>query len=387
MKTRLSLALPLRLAAAALALASFGRPAQAQIVHQFVALHEQCPPSVWFQALTNGQPAAAGHAGMLALGMQPYASAGFPPALWGGWFRWTQQGAFLSYASGTLGTTEIHDPAGAPILDVRGACALASSLDVMVDVMTGDIFAVTLYSGLYFWTPGHVYLLLVGGPPTVYEIVDPAGAAIPGVRGIACLAAEVDDLNPLPTVTDAVLFSGAAIFNDAHLYVARTFGSLAIDEVTSGGSPIPLVRGVMPMGGHADTLALAAGSYFWTPGHAYQMVNGVGGITLTELLSPAGAALSGVWGITRQTPEWTGAGSFGGAATLFTAGAQFFTNTFGPIPVQEVPKPGGGSLTSDVHIAGNHSMLRQGGGLMEVFALFTPAGGGSKRGTVIGLGQ
>src|SRR4030095_14332939 len=125
----------------------------------------------------------------------------------------------------------------------------------------------------------------------------------------------------------------------------------------------------------------------------------VGGITTTELFSPAGPALSGVWGITRQTPEWSGSGSFrgaaalftarapecsasaacGGAATIFTAGAQYFTNTFGPIPVQEVPKPGGGSLTSDVHIAGNHSMLRQGGGLMEVFALFTAAGRGSQR--------
>jgi hypothetical protein len=385
MKSVTRLIRSLRLAAAALALVSFGRPAQAQIIHQFVQLHEECPSTVWFQALTLGQPAADGHAGMLALGMQPYASPGFPAALWGGWFSWTQQGAFLSYASGTLGTTEILSPAGAPILDVRGACALASSLDVMVDAATGNIFAVTLYSGLYFWTPGHVYLLLVGGPPTVYEINDPAGAPIAGVRGIARLAAEVDDLDPLPTVTNAVLFSGAAVFTDTRLFVARTFGSLATDEITSGGASIPLVRGVLPMGGHADYLALASGSYFWTPSHVYQMVTGAAGITASELFTPAGAPISGTWGMTRQTTAWSGFGLFGGAATIFTPSVQYFTNTFGPIPVQEVPRPGGGTLVSDVHVAGNHSMLRQGGALNEVFALFTPAGGGSKRGTVIGL--
>ncbi len=358
-----------------------------QTIHQFVPVHEDCPPMVWFQALNQGQPAASGHSGMLALGMQPYASPGFPPALWGGWFSWTEQGAFLSYASGTIGTSEIRDPAGATITDVHGACALASSLDVMVDAATGDIFAVTLYSGLYFWTPNHVYLLLVGGPPTVYEITDPAGAPITGVRGIARLAAEVDDLDPLPTVTNAVLFSGALIFNDTRLFLTRTFGSIATSEISSGGASIPLVRGVLPMGGHADSIALASGAYLWTPGHVYQLLTGVAGVTLSELLAPAGGAIANVWGMTRQTPEWSGAGTFGGAATIFTPAVQYFTNTFGPLPVQEVPRPGGGSLTSNVHVAGNHAMLHQGGGLMEVFALSTPAGGGSKRGTVIGLGQ
>jgi len=376
-----------RLAAAALALACIALPAPAQVVHQWVPLHEASPSTVWFQSLTNGQPAANGHAGMLALGMQPYASPGFPPALWGGWFSWTSQGALLSYASGTLGSTEILSPAGAPIVDVLGACALASSLDVMIDAGTGNIFAVTLYSGLYFWTPSHVYLLLVGGPPTVYEITDPAGAPIAGVRGIACLAAQVADLDPSPLVTAAVLFSGAAIFTDARLYVARTFGGLATDEVTLAGAPVPLVRGVLPMGGNADTIALASGAYVWTPGHVYLLQTGVGGITLSELFLPSGAPISGTWGITRQTPEWSGAGLFGAAATIFTPGAQLFTNTFGPIPVQEVLRPGGGSVVSDVHVAGNHAMLRQGGALNEVFALFAPAGGNSKRGTVIGLGQ
>lgn len=360
-----------------------------QIVHQFTPLHEAAPSMVWFQALNSGQPAANGHSGMLALGMQPYASPGFPPALWGGWFSWTPQGAFLSYASGTIGTSEIKDPAGATIPDVHGACALASSLDVMVDAATGDIFAVTLYSGLYFWTPNHVYLLLVGGPPTVYEITDPAGAPIAGVRGISCLAAEVDDLDPSPLTTVALLFSGALIWNDAHVYLARTFGMIATSELTDPSSAlaIPLVRGVLPMGGHADSIALTSAAYLWTPTRVYRLGTSAAGTSLSELLAPAGGSIANVWGMTRQTAEWSGSGSFGGAATLFTPAVQYFTNTLGPIPVQEVPRPGGGSLTSDVHVAGNHAMLHQAGGLMEVFALFTPAGGGSKRGTVIGLGQ
>src|SRR5262245_9910514 len=93
-----------------LALSALLAPARAQIVHQFVQLPGESPEMVWFQALNSAsQPAATGHSGMLALGMEAYASPSFPPALWGGWFSWTPAGAYLSYAGGTLSTTDIHD--------------------------------------------------------------------------------------------------------------------------------------------------------------------------------------------------------------------------------------------------------------------------------------
>jgi hypothetical protein len=47
----------------------------------------------------------------------------------------------------------------------------------------------------------------------------------------------------------------------------------------------------------------------------------------------------------------------------------------------------GTSIRTDVKIAGNNAMLRQAGGLSEVYALRSPAPGSSQRGTVIGLGQ
>jgi hypothetical protein len=68
----------------------------------------------------------------------------------------------------------------------------------MVDARTGDIFAVTLYSGLSS-DADHV-LLLVGGVPTVYG--DDAGRApIANVRGIARLAARVLDMDTGPQST------------------------------------------------------------------------------------------------------------------------------------------------------------------------------------------
>src|SRR5258708_7369808 len=129
MKLSISILVSLRRLAALSVLLALVTSARAfDTYHQFMQLQGDCPSSVWFQALSNGQPATSGHSGMLALGMEPIAPPGFPPALWGAWFTWTPNGALLSYASGTIGSTVINDPSGAPITDVHGAAYLASAL-------------------------------------------------------------------------------------------------------------------------------------------------------------------------------------------------------------------------------------------------------------------
>jgi hypothetical protein len=111
----------MKLVRIALALAGLLVPARADVYHQFVQLPGNDPQMVWFQALnTVSQPAAAGHSGMLPLGMEPFASPGFPAALWGGWFSWTPAGAYL--VRGRHAVDDGHpDPSGAAITDVRGA--------------------------------------------------------------------------------------------------------------------------------------------------------------------------------------------------------------------------------------------------------------------------
>jgi hypothetical protein len=369
-----------------LALTSFLAPARADVDHQFVQLPGGDPQMVWFQALnTLSQPAAAGHSGMLPLGMEAYASPGFPPALWGGWFSWTAAGAYLSYAGGTLSTTDIHSPSGAAITDVRGATYLASALDVMVDAGTGDIFAVTLYSGLLFWTPSHVYLLLVGGVPTVYEVTTPAGAPIANVRGIARLAAQVLDMDTGPAV-DAVLWSGAMIYTDTQLFLTRTHTVVSTSEITLGGASIANVRGVLPLGGKATPIALDAAAYVWTKSKLILHVAG-GTSSTGEVLDPSGAPIADVWGMTRCGSAWSGSGTYHCAATIFQPTRQLFVNTIGAVAVQESFTGTGTSIRSDVKVAGNNAMLRQGGSLMEVYAIRSPGGGSSQRGTVVGLGQ
>ena len=370
----------------ALALALLISSARADIVHQFTQLPGGNPPMVWYQGLNSSSlPAAAGHSGMLALGMEPYASPGFPPALWGGWFSWTPAGAYLSYAGGTISTTDIHDPSGATITDVRGAVYLASALDVMIEIPSNDIFAATLYSGVLFWTPSHVYLLLVGGVPTVYEVTKPGGGAITNVRGIARLAAQVLDMDMGPDV-DAVLWSGAMIYTDTQLFLTRTHTVISTEEITLGGSSIANVRGVCPLGGSATPSLLSAAAYVWTRSKLYLHVAGASSLT-GEVLDDAGASINEIWGVTRLGSPWNGSGMYPCAASIFQPTRQLFVHAIGPIAVHESLTGTGTSIRTDVKIAGNNAMLRQAGGLSEVYALRSPAPGSSQRGTVIGLGQ
>jgi hypothetical protein len=359
--------------------------ARADIYHQFVPLPEESPPMVWFQAQGASLPASSGHAGMLSLGMEAYASPGFPPALWGGWFSWTGEGAYLSYAGGTLSTTDILTPGGAVIPDVRGATCLASALDVMVDGATGDIFAVTLYSGLLFWTPEHLYLLLVGGTPTVYEVTSPAGGPIAGVRGVSRMAAQVIDLDAGPAI-DAVLFSGALVYTDSQLFLTRTHSVISTSEILLGGASVPSVRGVLSLGGNANPVALDAGAYVWTRSKVLLYVAGASSYT-AEVLDPSGASLSDVWGMTRQGRKWSGSGTFSGAATLFTPARQYFLTTLGTTGVTEVTTGSGAAIHSSVKVVAASTMLHQAGGLYEVLAQRSVTGSLSQRGTVIGLGQ
>jgi hypothetical protein len=359
--------------------------AHADHIHQFQPLPSDTPQMVWFQALNNNQPAASGHAGMLSLGMEPYASPGFPPALWGGWFSWTGEGAYLSYAGGSISTTEIHDPVGAAITDVRGALSLASALDVLVNAADGSIDGATLYSGVLFWTPTHLYLLLVGGPPTVYEVTAPGGGPIAGIRGVARMAARIIDMDDTESV-NAVLWSGALVYTDTQLFLTRTHTIISTTEITFGGASIAGVRGVLPMGGDANPSALSAAAYVWTRTKVLLHIAGASSST-SEIHDPAGASINETWGMSRQTRAWNGLGFFGGAATIFQPTRQLFHTTLGPLGVQEVLNSTGAPIRSDVRVVGNNALLHQAGGLMEVYALRAPAGGGSQRGTVIGLGQ
>jgi hypothetical protein len=375
----------LNLAFSSLALAAaLLTPARAQIYHQFVPLEGDCPSAVWYAPGDRGAPAAGGHSGMLALGMEAYASTGFPPALWGGWFSWTGEGAYLSYAGGTISTTDILSPSGAALNDVRGAVYLASGLDVLVVAATGDIFAVTLYSGVLFWTPSHVYLLLVGGVPTVYEVTAPGGGPIAGVRGIARLAAQVIDHDPLPTVTNAILWSGALIYTDTQVFLTRTHTTISTTEVTDAGHSIDGVRGVLSMGGIADPIQLAAAAYIWTKDEL--LLHATNPSATTEILGPTGAPLADVWGMVRHGRPWDGTGTFTGAASLFAPEHQYFMTTLGPVGLREVLTGTAAAIRSDVRVVANNSMLRQASGSLEVAAVRTTSTG-SQRGTVVGLGQ
>lgn len=356
-------------------------------VHQFVPLPATDHQMVCFEAQKEGGALAhVGHAGMLPLGMRPYASPGFPPALWGAWFTWSHEGALLTYASGTLGSTAITDPAsGAPLTSIRGATSVASALDVIVEAATGNIVAATLYSALYFWTPGHLYLLLVGGPPTVYEVTF-AGAAIEGVRGVATLAAHIEDTDPAPTVMASLLLSGALVSTDSRLILVKTDGTLVVGEVTFAGRPLAGVRGILPMGGNASPAVLATNSYFWSQEHVYRFTTGPS-TGVTELLTPTGAPISGTWGMARLTELWSGAGGFAGAAAIFTPDKQWFTNTIGAIPVQEVLDPLASSITSDVRVPRSIAPLVQAGNLSLTRASFGSRLVAHASGMVIAGGQ
>jgi hypothetical protein len=368
----------LRLTCAVLALPALGR---ADLVEQFTLPPRDCTPYVWFQAAASG--AAAGHSGVLSLGSMP-----FGPNLYGGWLTFTPEGTFVSYLGGGS-THEVLTPGGAALADVRGAVKLAEAYGVIVDTDTGAIVGVTLYAGALLWTRTNTYLLLVGGIPTTYEFTV-GGAPISGVRGAARLAANIIDTDPDVGVS-ATLFSGAAVYSPSHTYLLTTFGlGIAASEILFGGSSIAGVRGVTAMGGDANPSVLDSASFLWTPAKTLMLLTG-GSVSVSEILDSSGASIAKTWGVTRQSPLYTGGGTFRGVVTVINDAKEHLVFVSGGVSVAEVLTPSGGSLTSNVNIPAGSPLLHQASNLSEVVAYWLrpgfPAGLGAVHGTVIGSEQ
>lgn len=381
----------LRLTCSALALSTSSR---ADLVEQFTVPPRDCTPCVWFQALSpsmspaalghspldaSASAAAVGHSGVLSLGSMPIG-----PTLFGGWLTFTPDGTFVSYIGGGS-TTEILTPAGAPLANVRGAVKLAEAYGVIVDTSSGSIVGVTLYAGALLWTPTSTYLLLVGGTPTTYEFTV-SGAPIAGVCGAALLAASVIDTDPSLGVA-ATLFSGAAVYTPAKTFLLTTFGlGIGASEILFGGASIGGVRGLTAMGGAATPLMLDSGAFMWTPTKTLMLLTG-GGVSVSELLDPAGASIAKTWGVTRQSPLYPGGGLFRGVATVINDAKEYLVVVSPGVSVTEIVRPSGGSLTSNVSIAASNPQLHQASNLSEIRARWVPPGSPSAQGTVIGSQQ
>lgn len=366
----------------ALALALTAVAASAQIVHQSVpSANRETTPTTWFQVLNGGGGSPAGNSGVLNVGTGVFGS---PALLYGAWLTFTPQGTFVTYIGGTTSTVQINDPSGAPLADIRGAALLASTFDLGVDSMTGSLYTVTLYSGVILWNASHSYLLLLGGPPTTYELTDGA-APLAGVRGVARLAAQVQNTGTV-LLPNYILFSGAALYSSAKAWLTTTAGLIATSEITFGGASIPGVRGFTAMGGNATPAMLDSGSFFYTAGHTFLMLTGPG-ISVYDVTTPAGAPIANTWGVVRQSPLYTGGGFFQGAAVVMTNSKQWLVLAGGGISTTEIQQASGASLISDVLLSTATTIQRQASGLQEALATWLPGGGGMRRGTVIGNQQ
>jgi hypothetical protein len=262
---------------------------------------------------------------------------------------------------------------------------LDGAFGIDFDTTTGHYSSPLLYAGLLLWTPGHTYLVLVGGFITTYEVTDASGAPLSDVRGIARVAADIVNTATPPALA-ATLFSGAVVYSPAHTWLVRTFGSISATEITSGGAPIAGVRGVQPMGGAATTAMLDSAFFLWTNTHVHLVLTGPG-VYVYDVLDPSGAPITHAWGVTRQSPMYSGGGFFQGAAAIITQDREIFALVGGSIATYEVTRPSGGAITSSVNVPGGNSLLRQASGTTTVFGSWQPGGGVSMRGTVIGSVQ
>jgi hypothetical protein len=140
------------------------------------------------------------------------------------------------------------------------------------------------------------------------------------------------------------------------------------------------------MGGAATTALLDSAFFLWTNAHVHLVLTGPG-VYVYDVLDPAGAPIGHTWGVTRQSPPYTGGGFFQGAAAVMTQDRQIFALVGGSIATYDVTRPGGGAITSSVNVPGGNSLLRQASGTSTVFGSWQPGAGISMRGTVIGAIQ
>ena len=352
--------------------------ARAEIIQQFTELDTKCMPMNWFQALEGGLAGPVGHSGVLQLGSMPTPNG----TLFSAWMTFTPGGTFLSLVGGTVSSDEILSPTGAPLTDIRGAVLLGSGFELDFNTVTSTYASPLLYSGVLLWNAGHTYIVLIGGLTTTYEVTI-LGAPIAGVRGAARLATQFIN-TAAPPVLAETLFSGTVVYSSTHTWLVRTFSLIAASEVLFAGAPITDVRGVLPMGGVANTLLLDTGSILWTPSRVHMLLTGPS-TSVYEVLDPAGASISGTWSATRCGPSYAGGGLFLGAATLVDGTREILALASGlTIATYNVPKPGGAPITSNVVIPGGHALLHQSTNLWELFGTWQPPGVPLVRGTVIG---
>jgi hypothetical protein len=362
-------------------LASLPAVARADIIHQMTPVDTSCRSTCWYQSFLGTGAAPDGHSGVVEI-----ASMVVPPGvLFGSWLNFTPQGTFLALVGGTLSTDEVLDPAGAPLDDVHGAVVLDAAFGLDFDTSSATYSSPLLYAGMLLWTPGHTYLVLVGGLITTYEVTDAAGAPLAGIKGISRLAADIVN-TAMPPSLAATLFSGAVAYSATNTYLIRTFGSIAATEITDGGASIPGVRGVQPMGGVATPLLLDTAFFLWTNTRVHLVLTGPG-VYVYDVNDPSGAPITHTWGVTRQSPMYAGGGFFQGAAAIITQDREVFALVGGSIATYDVVRPTGGAITSNVSVPASNSLLRQASGTSTMFGSWQPGGGVSFRGTVIGALQ
>jgi hypothetical protein len=372
----------MRLARVCSAIALVVLSARAQIVHQTVVpADRESTPCVWFQAMTGPAASPAGHSGVLDLGSGVF---GTPPLLYGAWLTFTPQGVFVTYVGGTTSTVQISDPGGVPLADIRGATLLASSFDLGIDSSTGSLYTVTLYSGVVLWNASHAYLLLLGGPPTTYELTD-GGAPLADVKGAVRLAAQVPNTGTVLS-PNYILYSGTFLYSGAKSWLTTTAGLIATSELTFGGASLPGVRGVTPMGGTATAAMLDSGSFFYDAARTYLLLTGPGA-SVYEVTTPTSASIGGAWGVVRLSPRYAGGGFFQGAAAVLDKGHEWLVLVGGGISVSEMTQASGASLISNVQPAAGNLLLHQATGLQEILAGWKSPSGATIRGTVLGHQQ
>ncbi|MBI5364781.1 MAG: hypothetical protein HZA53_16515 [Planctomycetes bacterium] len=364
------------------ALAAAQGPIEAHLSSSF---DRACVPSVWFQAFQAGQTGNNGHSGITQLGTwQQMPFAGFP--VHAGQLTWTADGVWLTRIGGAVTTDEVQFVPGLPMTGIRGITQLAGAFEITTDLATGTIVNVTLHAGAIAWDKLHTYLILVGGGITVTEILDPFGLPINDVRGVAKLAGQIDDTNPSAAAVSAYLGAGALLYTTFRTYLTLVGGAIVTQEVVdAAGASIPFVRGVLAMGG-ASIPALESGAFVWTPSHVYLYTTG-GGLVLTEIFAPTGLAITDAWGIVRDSPSYNGVAPFHGVVTTFTRTKQYMTLVGGGIVTTEVVQPLGASIVSNVNVPVNNAWGHQESMLLQLAGLWQPLPGVSVRGTVLGLDQ
>ncbi len=291
---------------AALGALLLGAAVSAAQLTDTLSLSNRHDGSIWFQSLPPKQSAGSAQLGSIDLG--PPGPPNIVSGINAAWLEWNPTHVYVGLLGGGLASEEVtEDPpvSLAPIAGCLGAASVNGGWILTTDRGTGGLTDIRPCLGSFIWTPTKLHLMALGGGIDVDEVLFGAGS-IASVQGVVVVHSGIFDFDPDPDVVAAAILGTALVYTPANVYSVDFTLSAGVaytitEVLTPGGASVGSMRGITVVGGGWDfsvfpPVTAIGAALLWNPGHVYLVAKSPL-LSTSEILLPTGGPIAGCWGV------------------------------------------------------------------------------------------